>query len=76
MHRRVQDAYKEMEQVRRRNEALESRLDATLAELDTTRQERQKLKQVLQAQSAQECQHEVISLTLQYCTLARSIGEH
>lgn len=68
MHRRVQDAYKEMEQVRRRNEALENRLDSTVAELNTTRDERQRLRQVLQAHSAQECQHEVNHTTPHHTT--------
>lgn len=74
MHGRIQDAYKEMEQIRRRNESLEEKLDRALQEVHLVREEKQRLSQALQAHNKEECRHEVILHELrQECFLLKTV---
>jgi len=64
MHRKAQDSYKEIEQVRRLNQTLERRLEIADTELQQTRKTCQHLRQLLESRQVQECQHEVDLLEL------------
>uniref|UniRef100_A0A1B6M0D5 Cilia- and flagella-associated protein 157 n=1 Tax=Graphocephala atropunctata TaxID=36148 RepID=A0A1B6M0D5_9HEMI len=74
MHMRLQHTFQEMEQLRRRNTALEVRLEEAQGGLRAEQEGRQRLRKVLESRDVQECKHEVdLHLLHEHCCTLETI---